>query len=104
VKVQKGLINRKIQNNTTEGVGGEVTDKCYSMVKIACVGPGHKRNIIMWNKRQGNTKRGSRLAGLCSISVPNRGEVAQKVRCLTKVQFGQARNLYTMISFRIIDP
>jgi hypothetical protein len=44
VKVQKRLINRKIQNNTKEGGGGEVIGKCYSVVKIPCAGPGDKRN------------------------------------------------------------
>jgi hypothetical protein len=37
---------------------GEVIDKCYSVVKIPYAGPREKRNIIMWHKRQGNTKRG----------------------------------------------
>jgi hypothetical protein len=76
----------------------KVIDQCYSMVKIPCAGPGDKRNIIMWNTGQGNTKRG-RLAGLCSISVPHKGEVAWKERCLTKIQFRETRNLYALISF-----
>jgi hypothetical protein len=50
---------------------GEVIVKSYSMVKIPCAGPGDKRNIITWNKREGSTKRGRRIAGLFSISLPH---------------------------------
>jgi hypothetical protein len=45
--------------NKIIGRGKSHSPNC--MVKIPRGETGHKRNIIMWNKRQRKTKRGRRL-------------------------------------------
>jgi hypothetical protein len=42
-------------------IGKENSQSPFSIVKIPRGETGHKRNIIMWNKRQRKTKRGRGL-------------------------------------------